>query len=109
MFHNVKTVEEAWELSQHFKNIRELRNHAKVAYRKLKENGLLQKRYPNSARKAVLQFTIDGVFIKEWATASDASRGLGMDIIGGIGLVCKGKKKTAGGFVWKYKDNSNGE
>lgn len=108
MFHSVKTVEEAWELSQHFKNIRELRNHAKVAYRLLKENELLQKRYPNSVRRAVLQYTIDGIFIKEWPTASDASRGLGMDIIGNIGLVCKGKKKTAGGFIWKYKEKSKG-
>ena len=50
MFHRVKTVEEAWELSQYYKNITELSNHAKAAYRILKEAGLLEKRYPNSIK-----------------------------------------------------------
>lgn len=104
MFRRAKTVEEAWEVSQYYKSIADLSNHAKKAYRLLKEAGLLQKRYPNSVRKAVLQYSLDGEFIKEWPNATVASHGLGMSIHGDIGLVCKGKKKTAGGFLWKYKD-----
>ena len=45
-FRNVKTVEEAWELSLKYKNRKELRNHAGVAFQLLKEHGLLNKRYP---------------------------------------------------------------
>ena len=104
MFRKVKTVEEAWELSKYYKNVADLSNHAKKAYYLLREAGLLVKRYPNSFSKAVLQYSIDGRFIKEWPSATDASLGLGKKIIAGIGMVCKGKRKTAGGFIWKYKE-----
>lgn len=50
MFRRVKSVEEAWELSMYYENMTELSNHAKVAYRLLKENGLLEKRYPDSIK-----------------------------------------------------------
>ncbi len=46
MFRRVKTIEEAWELSQYYKSITELSNHASVAHRLLKEAGLLYQRYP---------------------------------------------------------------
>ncbi len=104
MFRRVKTIEEAWVLSQYYKNVADLSNHAKKAYRFLREAGLLRKRYPNSFHKAVLQYTIEGEFVKEWPSATAASHGLGMNINGGIGEVCKGKKKTAGGYLWRYKD-----
>ncbi len=103
-FRRAKTVEEAWEVSQYYDSITDLCNHASVAYRILKEAGLLSKRYPNSVRKAVLQYSLDGEFIKEWPNAYAASHGLGMNINGDIGLVCKEKKKSAGGFIWKYKE-----
>lgn len=102
MFRRAKTVEEAWEVSQHYNSITELCNHASVAYRLLKEAGLLQKRYPNSVRKAVLQYSLDGEFIKEWPNANSARRALK---ISGIREVCRGNQKTAGGFFWKYKEN----
>ena len=101
MFRRSKTVEVAWEVSQYYNSITELCNHASVAYRLLKEAGLLQKRYPNSVRKAVLQYGLDGTFIKEWPNAYSAERALD---ISGIGQVCKAKQKSAGGFVWKYKE-----
>jgi len=103
-FRRVKTIEEAWAISQYYDSIADLSNHASAAYRLLKEKGLLQKRYPNSIRKAVLQFSLDGKFIKEWPNAYAASHGLGKNINGYIGLVCKGKKRSAGGFIWKYKE-----
>lgn len=104
MFRRVKTVEEAWELSQHYRNVADFSNHAKKAYILLRDAGLLKKRYPNSFSKAVLQYSLDGKFIREWSSAIEAARGLRMKINAGIGEVCKGKKKTAGGFIWKYKE-----
>ena len=100
MFRRAKTIEGAWEVSQYYNSITELCNHAPVAYRLLKEAGLLQKRYPNSVRKAVLQYSLDGVLIKEWPNAYSAGRALD---ISGIGEACKGNQKSAGGFLWKYK------
>ena len=100
-FRRVKTVEEAWEISQHYKSVTDLNNHASVAYRLLKEAGLLAKRYPNYLPKVVLQYSKDGDFIKEWPYAAAAEKELG---ISSIGLACKGKLKFAGGYIWKYKD-----
>lgn len=48
----------------------------------------------------ILQFTKSGEFIKEWPSAREAERQLG---IRHIGACCKGNLKTAGGFVWTYK------
>lgn len=52
----------------------------------------------------VLQFTKEGQFIAEYPTAAEADRMTGISRTT-IGLVCKGKGKTAGGFVWKYKND----
>jgi len=50
----------------------------------------------------VLQLTLEGVFIKEWASMSQAERISGFDS-GHISKVCKGKANTHKGFKWKYK------
>lgn len=60
MFRRVKTVEEAWELSLYYKTMTELSNHASKAYSILKENGLLERRYPNSIKYAIKEeFTFE--------------------------------------------------
>ena len=48
----------------------------------------------------ILQFSKNGEFIKEWPSIKEAGRQLG---INGICACLKGKCKSAGGFVWKYK------
>ena len=48
----------------------------------------------------ILQFTKDGTFVKEWPSASEAWRQLG---ISNICNCLKGRHKSAGGFVWQYK------
>lgn len=53
-----------------------------------------------NARK-VLQFTKEGVFVKEWSCTMDVQRELGFSN-GNISSCCLGKRKTCGGFVWKY-------
>ena len=52
---------------------------------------------------AVLQFTKNNEFVKEWKSAREATQTLNI-YQGGICKVCKGKLKTAGGFIWKYKN-----
>ena len=51
----------------------------------------------------VLQFSLDGKFIKEWVSGREAQRELK---IFDIHRVCNGYRKTAGGFIWKYKDKN---
>ena len=58
----------------------------------------------SAARKrAVLQFDKDNNFIKEWESAKDAANILNLHGPN-IAKVCKGKYKTTGGFIFKYKN-----
>ena len=50
----------------------------------------------------ILQFTKDGMFVKEWPSAYEAYRQLRIS----KSHICnclKGRKKSAGGFAWQYK------
>ena len=51
--------------------------------------------------KHILQFYKDGTFVNEWQSAKEAERKLGI----AQSLICrclKGRRKSAGGFVWRY-------
>lgn len=52
--------------------------------------------------KAVLQYTKDGEFVKEWSSITKAQKACSI-ANGKITDVCKGLRKTAGGYIWKYK------
>lgn len=49
----------------------------------------------------ILQYSLNGDFIKEWECISDVSNA-GFSP-GNICWCCKGKLKTAYGYIWKYK------
>jgi hypothetical protein len=51
---------------------------------------------------AILQYLKDGTFIKEWKSLSEASRSLNIPASNMCSCL-KGRYKTAGGFVWRYK------
>lgn len=52
--------------------------------------------------KKVLQYTIEGEFVKEWPSIVEIQRELG--VCGqNISSCCRGKVKTIKGFIWKYK------
>ena len=56
----------------------------------------------NSQRVNVYQYTKEGELVAVWKSTREAAR------IGGynnsaISKCCRGKRKTAGGYVWKYK------
>jgi len=55
----------------------------------------------NKTNKAVLQFAKNGDFIKEYHSVSEATR---QTKIHHISSVCLGKRMTAGGFIWKFKN-----
>ena len=57
-------------------------------------------------RKPVIQYDLDGKFIKEWESQAEANY---QTRINNITCCCKGKNKTAGGFIWKYKKQNRGE
>lgn len=52
--------------------------------------------------KEVLQYSLDGTFIKEFPSTREIERQLNFDN-GFISKNCLGKCKSAYGFIWKYK------
>ena len=49
----------------------------------------------------ILQFAKDGTFVKEWPSLCEAYRQLGIPQ-SNICYCLKGRRKSAGGFVWRY-------
>lgn len=52
--------------------------------------------------KPVLQFLKSGVLIAKYPSVSEAARQTGVCLMSICG-VCAGKRKTAGGYVWRYR------
>ena len=52
--------------------------------------------------KAVLQFTLDNILVKEFPSINQAERETGFSH-GNIVNCCKGRYKQAYGYIWKYK------
>ena len=52
-----------------------------------------------------LQYDKDGNFIKEWKSAKEAGNTIGI-YPSSITRTCNNQRNTAGGFVWKYKDET---
>lgn len=55
-------------------------------------------------RKAVLQFSLDGEFIREWDSIYDIQKALGI-ASKSVRTCCSGISFSSHGFVWKYKDS----
>lgn len=53
----------------------------------------------NKLSKNVYQYDLKGNFIKEWNCVEEAQKTLK---ISNISTVCYGKRKQAGGYIWKY-------
>lgn len=51
--------------------------------------------------KRVTQYTLDGIFLKEWDSLSSVNKELGIGISTLSGCL-HGKYKQAGGFIWKF-------
>jgi hypothetical protein len=51
--------------------------------------------------KNILQFNLNGEFIKEWESAMNIEKELGFSR-SGICNCAKGKLKTSNKFIWKY-------
>lgn len=56
------------------------------------------------AARAVLQYDMNGVFLNRYDTAAEASKKTGTQR-SGICSCAKGKKKTSGGYIWRYQSD----
>lgn len=65
--------------------------------------GTKKERLAKSRMKKIKQYELNGDFVREWESIDMAERELSID--GScISRCCKGKSKTAGGFIWRYYD-----
>lgn len=55
--------------------------------------------------KAIQQYTKNGEFIAEYESAAEAERETNV-CNSHITECCKGKRKSAGGFIWRYKETA---
>lgn len=65
--------------------------------------GKYGKEHPIS--KPILQYSKDGVFLKEWECAMDVQRELKIKQTN-ISMCARGKRPSAGGYIWKYKEEA---
>lgn len=71
-----------------------------------KENnnhGTRNRRMAEAQGKAVVQYTTEGVFLAEYPSIKEAGRVTGINK-SHICQVCRGKEKTAGGYIWCYEE-----
>lgn len=59
----------------------------------------------NRPSKPVLQFSKTEEFISEYSSISEAERQTGCKNQS-ISACCKGKRKSCGGYIWKYKEGA---
>ena len=62
--------------------------------------GTHNERVSNSLKIPILQYTLEGEFVREWPSTIDVGR----EVRGHICNCLKGRKKSAYGFIWKYKN-----
>jgi hypothetical protein len=72
-------------------------NHAKNISKALKGRKI---NWDRGVNKIILQYDLQGNFIKEYPSINEAER----HIKGDIGAMLSGRQKTAGGYIWKFKN-----
>lgn len=62
------------------------------------------KRHIESKKKPISQFNAEGILIRDWSCAFEASKQLKISNSGIVSCL-KERRKLAHGFIWKYKNN----
>lgn len=58
------------------------------------------------SKKKVRQYSLDGIFVKEWNSISDATRALSKNLH--ISDCCLHKLTQTGGYVWRFSEEESG-
>ena len=76
------------------------RRNASIGYRNRKPN---KEKMSKSHEKPVLQFSLDGIFIRRWSSATNFAKTISKRS-SPITQCCKGKALTAYGYKWQYAE-----
>ena len=74
-----------------------------VTHRENINHGTGIRRRAEARSKAVVQYTTEGVFMDLYSSIKEAERITGI-AYQNISQVCRGKRKTAGGYLWCYEE-----
>ena len=77
-------------------------------YKEITRKRLLKTDYSKireASEKVIFQYDLQGNFIKEWKSLTEAKNNISNINIPNICNCCRGKRKQAGGYIWKYKNN----
>ena len=89
--------------SMHNKLHREMRSNGwKIGGKIVGGNEAAKEAVKEKCSIPIIQFSKDGTLVKEWPSAKEAERQLGI-LPSNICNCLKGRRKSAGGFVWRYK------
>ena len=62
--------------------------------------------YKPIKREKIIQLTLEGEFVAEWPSSAEAGRQLNISYKN-INAVCRGVRRSAGGYLWKYISEYN--
>lgn len=93
-------MKEIWKDIKGYEGLYQVSNRGKV--RSLRRNITLRQGITNKS-KVVLQYSLDGTFVKEWKSTRDIQRMTGYSS-GCISECCRNIRKSAYGYIWKYKN-----
>jgi group I intron endonuclease len=100
-----RTEEQKARFSKSKKGLKQTKETVNKRILKIKElykNESYRKQFGKQFRKIIMQYDLENNFIKEWESLREASRDLKISI-GRISECASEKRKSAGGFIWKYK------
>lgn len=102
---SINKIKECWtdEKRQYYKEINTGEKNPMFGKKNLfrSETNKKQTGENNPRAKAVLQYSIDGKFIKEYATIKEANKVIGSSK---VGEVCRGLRPHTRGFIFKFKN-----
>ena len=82
-----------------------LQGHLKSKFNMPKHKPETKEKIGQSNLKSIIQYDLNGHFIKEWKSIKDASVNLNI-LQSGISNCCLGVYRTSSGFIWRYNNVS---
>lgn len=107
-FRKTRRVPSGWKWSEERRKI-QLAAHARTKWTEASRAKHLEwlKNNAGYCSEEVMQFTKDGTLVAEYPSISEAERVFG--VRSNISSVCKGKRRKAFGFIWRYKRDGDGQ
>lgn len=89
-----KKLGKSYNITEGGEGVMQGRKHTEASKKKMIDSA-------NKRAKKVNQYSLDGTFIREWISISEAGKTTGINIQN-ISKCCHNQKNSAGGFIWRF-------